>query len=97
MPKPVAQTNLLHELILIMCSGSVQVGSASFGLGGSVEVPLRIDPSSPPKRAPGVFGAPMMAPTLALVLGDSLQVFGALGEPWGKRERPASAGQHLGS
>ena len=93
-PEPTAQTNLLHELILIMCC--VQVCSRGFGHGGSVEVPLRTNPSSPPRRAPGVFGAPMMAPILVLVLGDSPQVFGGLGEPWGKRERPASAGRHLG-
>ena len=48
-PGPTAQTNLLHKVILIMCS--VQVCAPSFGRGGEAEVPRRIDLLSPPKRA----------------------------------------------
>ena len=75
---------------------SVQVCSRSFGRGGEVEVPVRTDHTSLPRRAPGVFGVPTMALTLVLVLGDSPEVCGGLGGPWGKGERPASAGRHLG-
>ena len=86
--------SLLHELILIMCC--MQVCSQRFGHGGSLLAPLCSDPSSPPRRVLGGFGAPMMSLTLFLFLGDSQEVFGAVGGPWGKQEKPASAGQHLG-
>ena len=64
----------------------LQVGSSNFGRGGSVEVPLRTYPSSLPRRAPGVLGAPAMALTLVLVLGDSPEVFRGLGGAWGGRQ-----------
>ena len=41
-PGPTAKTNLLHKIILIMCS--MQVCALSFGRGGEVEVPLHIEP-----------------------------------------------------
>ena len=65
---------------------SVQVCSRSFGRGGEVEVPVRTDHTSLPRRAPGVFGAPTMALTLVLVLGDSPEVFRGLGGAWGGRQ-----------